>query len=671
MKKLISILLCVLMIVPFAMFASAADAVGDIVLSIDTNIANKSVDDYSEYITFETEGAVFEESNGPAVEAFNNTTESYDSVFEGGNTYTFTVRLTEATYYAFPATGSWLSVEVNGQKHACKVQQKDTGSGTISYISFDVQLYVGDPMKNLKAIDFYVPSPVAGAVPADVSQVTANNMGVIIVAIEWFPSDPVFVVGTQYSYQLSLETAEGFTFDKDIYLSHDMADAIKIGSGKNELKMTYTFPTLEATKISGADFTITAPATGQTPATTSDVVCSDTNINVASISWDPIDSPFKSNVEYTVTINIEAATNYKFDNTSSFTVNGQPAIKIGSGAEELKVCYTFPATVVPEYTISITNGVASATSSTAGSMIYIMADAAPEGMEFERWVINGVTLDDAYSSETSFIMPDNDVTIEAIYKEIFYSITAINASASESSAIMGETVYLEAHEAPEGKEFHKWVVSGITLSDDTQPEVSFIMPAKNVTAEATYKDIIYSVTVVNGTSSATSAVMGDEIDIEAPEVNGKFFVKWESSDVTLSNATESVTSFTMPAKNVTLTAVYDEFSISIDAPKGTEVNYKSGIEIAVNTGNLPDGAKIEWSQSNDGVFIGEEYDNKYSISGIKRGTTTITAKIKLSDGTYATDSEGNTLSDSVEITTKYIWWQWIIIILLFGWIWYI
>ena len=42
----------------------------------------------------------------------------------------------------------------------------------------------------------------------------------------------------------------------------------------------------------------------------------------------------------------------------------------------------------------------------------------------------------------------------------------------------------------------------------------------------------------------------------------------------------------------------------------------------------------------------------------------------LSDGTYATDSEGNTLSDSVEITTKYIWWQWLIIIFLFGWIWY-
>ncbi|MBQ3161934.1 MAG: hypothetical protein IJC04_07395, partial [Oscillospiraceae bacterium] len=344
MKKIISILLAMLMIMPFAVsFVSAADAIGTIAVTIETDdLGGKSVDSYAEYVTIGTEGVIFEESNGPAVEAFNKTTESYDSEFEGGNYYIFTIKLTEAPYYALPAAGSSAEVEVNGGKYTATVQEKSTGSGTISYISLEIELFVGDPMKNLKAIDFHVPSPVIGATPADVSQVTADNTGVNIVAIEWFPDDPVFVEGTQYSYQLALETAEGFTFDKDIYLSHDMADAVKIGSGKNELKMTYTFPILEAEKIIGADFTIPAPVTGETPAATAEIVCDNPNITVASVEWEPIDDPYKIGIEYTAIINVEANSGYKFDSASAFTVNGQTAIKIGSGAEELKVCYTFP-----------------------------------------------------------------------------------------------------------------------------------------------------------------------------------------------------------------------------------------------------------------------------------------------------------------------------------------
>ena len=671
MKKTISILLAMLMIIPFAVpFASAAEAIGKISITVDTDIDGVSVDNYSDYVTIESEGVIFEESNNPAVEAFNTTTENYDSEFAGGNYYVFTIRLTEAPYYALPSAGSFAEVEVNGVKYAALVQEKNTGSGPISYISLEIELYVGDPMKNLKAIDFHVPAPVAGAVPADVSQVTADNMGVIVVGIEWFPSDPVFVVGTQYSYQLALETAEGYTFDKNIYLSHDMADAVKIGSGKNELKMTYKFPAVEAIKITTADFTVTAPVTGEIPATTADVSCSDSNITVASVEWDPVDSPFKSNIEYSVILSIEAATNYKFDNTSSFTVNGQPAIRIGSGAEELKVCYVFPATVVPEYSISITNGVASSSTSTAGSLIYITADTAPVGMEFERWIVNGATLDDAYSSETSFIMPGNDVTIEATYREIFYSITVINAAASESSAFMGETIDLEAHEAPEGMEFDKCVVSGATLSDVTQPVISFTMPNSNVTAEATYKYINYTVTVVNGTSAVSTAIIGDTVNIKAPKVNGKFFVKWESEDVAFSDATKSETSFTMPAKNVTLTAVYDDFELAIEKPSNTTVFYKNNIDIKATVGELPEGATVEWTTNNDCFELSSGDSGKCVGTARKRGTSVFTAKIKLSDGTYATDSEGNTLSSSIEITVKYAWWQWIIIILLFGWIWY-
>ncbi len=67
----------------------------------------------------------------------------------------------------------------------------------------------------------------------------------------------------------------------------------------------------------------------------------------------------------------------------------------------------------------------------------------------------------------------------------------------------------------------------------------------------------YSVTVVNGTSDKAAAVSGETVTITANEPEtGKIFSKWTSSDVTIANETDSTTTFTMPAKAVTVTANY-------------------------------------------------------------------------------------------------------------------
>ena len=594
MKRIISILLAMLMIMPFAVpFASAADAIGTIVVTIDTaDLGGKSVDSYAEYVTIGTEGVIFEESNGPAVEAFNKTTESYDSEFEGGNYYTFTVKLTEAPYYALPSAGSFAEVEVNGSKYAALVQEKSTVSGTISFISFEIELYVGDPMKNLKAIDFHVPAPVIGATPADLSQVTADNMGVIIVGIEWFPDDPVFVEGTQYSFQLALETAEGFTFDKNIYLSHDMADAIKIGSGKNELKMTYTFPILEAEKIIGADFTIPAPVTGETPAATAEIVCDNPNITVASVDWDPVDDPYKLGIEYTAIISIEANSGYKFDSASAFTVNGQNAVKIGSGAEELKVCYTFPATEkikISELNATVTEPVAGEAPSnvitTTGtgytvSVLKWLVSGNPtetitefkQGKNYEIQVKfvpdNGYVFADDVTAKindkNAFLCMENSVTGEKTFVIVFtlplpeYNISVTNGTASASKTTEGTTVTLTADAAPAGKVFDKWVVSGATVADATSASTTFTMPENDVTAQATYKDKIYNVSVTNCKASASTAVMGGSITLTANQIDGKVFSHWEVSGAAASDKNAKETTVTVGTSDVTAEAIYED-----------------------------------------------------------------------------------------------------------------
>ena len=592
MKKFISLLLAMLMIMPFAApFASAADAIGKISITVDTDIDGILVDNYSDYVTIESEGVIFEESSGPAVEAFNTTTESYDSEFEGGNYYIFTIKLTEAPYYALPAAGSFAEVEVNGSKYAALVQEKSTGSGTISYILLEVELYVGDPMKNLKAIDFYVPSPVIGAVPADVSQVRANNTGVVVVAIEWFPDDPVFVEGETYGYQLSLETAEGFVFDKDIYLSHDMADAVKIGSGKNELKMSYEFPVLEAEIIASADFTVNAPVTGETPDTTAEVICDNPDVTVASVSWEPVDSPFKAEVEYEVAISIEAKSGYKFDGTSAFTVNGQSAAVIGSGAEELKVCYTFPATgkiKISELNATVTEPVAGAVPSTAVTttgtdytvslMNWVNKNNYSETVtEFKAGNIYIIPI--TFTPKSNYVFANNlsvkingmnailcatSASGEVTYGVEFYlplpeyNISVTNGTASASKAVAGTTVTLTADAAPAGKVFDKWIVTGATVADATSESTTFTMPENDVTAQATYKNVVYKVTVMNGKASASTAVMGDSIKLTANQIDGKVFSHWEISGSTVSDKNAKETTVTVGTSDVTAEAVYED-----------------------------------------------------------------------------------------------------------------
>lgn len=567
MKKIISILLAMLMIMPFAVsFVSAADAIGTIVVTIDTaDLGGKSVDSYANYVTLGTEGVIFEESNGPAVEAFNKTTESYDSEFEGGNYYIFTVKLTEAPYYALPAAGSFAEVEVNGSKYAAMVQEKSTGSGTISYISFEVELFVGDPMKNLKAIDFHVPAPVAGAVPADLSQVTADNMGVIIIGIEWFPEDPVFVEGTQYTFQLALETAEGFTFDKNIYLSHDMADAVKIGSGKNELKMSYTFPaTPGKSKITAINATVVEPVAGEAP---SDVVTTTgTGYTVALYDWYHLKdlmgtiTEFEGGNTYHVQVIFTPESGYVFADDVTATINGKSAdLRLSNSNTGAKIFdLGFPQLPVPEYNISVTNGTASASKAVAGTTVTLTTDAAPAGKVFDKWVVTGATVSDSSSATTTFAMPKNDVTAEATYKDKTYNVAVANGTASASKAVAGTTVTLTADAAPAGKVFDKWVITGATVADTSKATTTFTMPENDVTAQATYKNVVYKVTVTNGKASASTAVMGDSITLTANQIDGKVFSHWEVSGATASDKNAKETTVTVGASDVTAEAIYED-----------------------------------------------------------------------------------------------------------------
>ena len=91
------------------------------------------------------------------------------------------------------------------------------------------------------------------------------------------------------------------------------------------------------------------------------------------------------------------------------------------------------------------------------------------------------------------------------------------------------------------------------------------------------------------------------------------------------------------------------------------LNYKKSATIKP-TIKADDGAKytVKYSSSNTKVAT---VDKNGKVYGAKKGTATITCTV--------TDSNGNTVQDTCKVTVKYSFGQWLIVILLFGWIWYI
>lgn len=90
------------------------------------------------------------------------------------------------------------------------------------------------------------------------------------------------------------------------------------------------------------------------------------------------------------------------------------------------------------------------------------------------------------------------------------------------------------------------------------------------------------------------------------------------------------------------------------------IDYKETVRISenfkVNTDNK---YKLTYKSSDESIVTVDE--NGY-VTGVGRGSAEITVTLS--------DAYGNEVSDTCVVTVNTTWWQWLIIIFLFGWIWY-
>ena len=179
-----------------------------------------------------------------------------------------------------------------------------------------------------------------------------------------------------------------------------------------------------------------------------------------------------------------------------------------------------------------------------------------------------------------------------------YRLTVVGGTGSGIIA-EGDSVTITADEIT-GRKFVRWEITGLDTSGLvlTKAELTFTMPASDVTATALYSYIDYKVTVVGGTAqvdadaepkSEVFATYECPVSIFADTApTGQRFVRWTSEDgVVFANATSAETTFTMPAKPVVVTAVFEDIDYTVTVTDGTAdkstAHYGDTVKITADT----------------------------------------------------------------------------------------
>jgi uncharacterized repeat protein (TIGR02543 family) len=188
---------------------------------------------------------------------------------------------------------------------------------------------------------------------------------------------------------------------------------------------------------------------------------------------------------------------------------------------------------------------------------YINVDTSParDGYNFGGWLDqNGVT----YSAGHSFAVIENS-TLSAIWNAIPYSVSyslnsAPGAAPSQSSVTIGSVFTLAAAPTWAGYTFGGWNDGIITYGAGS----AYVTGNSNIALTAQWTPINYTVTydLAGGTSAVPNSLVknvGQGFSVpEAPTRTGWIFDGWNDG----SNTYTARQSYTMPASNVVLTALY-------------------------------------------------------------------------------------------------------------------
>jgi hypothetical protein len=279
--------------------------------------------------------------------------------------------------------------------------------------------------------------------------------------------------------------------------------------------------------------------------------------------------------------------------------------------------------VRPLYTVTTVNATAKLESEAeelkapvaAGTEVILSAGNAPEGKTFAGWKLYKVVNDTeseitdetelaellrngiATTATLTLTMPAYDVKAEPYYSNIPYNITPVNCTVDKTEAAKGDTVTATRRKPEANERFTGWTVkvNGVKQPDDfltpdanDPAKVRFTMPAENVEIKANFEgnptlNIGDHVTAnIEGSDasvpSGSTVPVGETVHLTAIAPEGQHFTGWtvkvggeeQKADTFLTPDKNDPTkaTFTMPSKNVEVTANFAEDSIPEPDPVG-------------------------------------------------------------------------------------------------------
>lgn len=279
--------------------------------------------------------------------------------------------------------------------------------------------------------------------------------------------------------------------------------------------------------------------------------------------------------------------------------------------------------VRPLYTVTTVNTTAKLESEAeelkapvaAGTEVILSAGNAPEGKTFAGWKLYKVVNDTeseitdetelaellrngiATTATLTLTMPAYDVKAEPYYSNIPYNITPVNCTVDKTEAAKGDTVTATRRKPEANERFTGWTVkvNGVKQPDDfltpdanDPAKVRFTMPAENVEIKANFEgnptlNIGDHVTAnIEGSDasvpSGSTVPVGETVHLTAIAPEGQHFTGWtvkvggeeQKADTFLTPDKNDPTkaTFTMPSKNVEVTANFAEDSIPEPDPVG-------------------------------------------------------------------------------------------------------
>ena len=318
--------------------------------------------------------------------------------------------------------------------------------------------------------------------------------------------------------------------------------------------------------------------------------------------------------EVTVTANVpegEKFTGWKVENNTALSLNGKSI-----DLTQPEITFTMPRTNITLtaehktfHTLWVVGGFIDGSGKSiqaiAGDTITVHSALAAD-QQFLHWKSEGMGLTDSQSKSDplTITMPDSDVTITAVPKQL-YTVTVVNGTVHDKSADTanpGDPVTIKAADRTAlGEVFVGWTVTttdvngqpNVKLDDSTAAITTFTMVGENVEVKANYERQ-YTVTVLYQTeetgtptediSQKKTAIFVDNIAVTAEDKTAEdlIFDHWKVTVGGLevpglfADYGKADASFKMQRADVTLTAVYKKlYTIKVTNSVNNDV-YEAG-----------------------------------------------------------------------------------------------